>query len=991
MAEIAVNLKGQDNLTNTVKNATKAVDELKYHSTELGKASKEFDRITNSGKSLKAQLAMLKKLMAEMNMKGLSNTDEFTKIAQAAGQIKDAIGDADAAINKFSSDTQNLDAAVSAIQGLAGVGTIATGAMALLGEENENVQKSILKVQAALSILNGVQAISNTLNKDSALLQKIKQIRLAATTRTEIADTAATTVNTAATTANTVATTANTAAQKAWNVAKAIGKAMFGDFTGLVLLGIGAVAAYAIATHDATDAEEERNKALEEAQKKEKDRQEQQEKFAQSVANSAATQIAAYIKLQDKWKECNGDVKLQQQFMHDYKTELDNTGFAVNSLTDAENFFVDNTDAVIEAIMKRAEAQANYELMVESLKKGLQAINSLSVENGGLIYTPTKANLTDAEKAALEKEFGKNNYLKIESMDAGAVGLGGEPNVKYGGLTKQAEEYVRQMRKRNARVVNAAFKQQTRAQMEEEVNAYLKAYKEANEEGAEIMKKANLKPTSPHGKTGTTPHKTNTTTTKEETKALKGSLEDMENEYNKIQKALSQGLVKKENFETAKQRMKELKKDIENEKIRLGFQPPKAVEGSINNLKEQLNEIQKKLQDGLIPDEDVEKTLKKVKELQDQIDAKELQFKIKPIEGSIEDIQEQINRLNEKLQKENLELNARVEIQTKIGELQKQLDELVNGQVSIKPMVRPQFMQKGTIDDLRQSYENAQEIINEYQSDLEKGIITEEQFKSKVKELNEEIQKLGMKPIEIEFKSNIEKIVDKLTVGLTAFDSFTSVISSIDQMADKMKEGVNAWEQFVAIVQVAESILTTFSTIQTVINTLSKTNTKSKLQEAAATQAATAATGEKAAADTAAIPTTTANTVALKAQEAAYMDTAAAALFAAHASIPFAGVGIASGMVAAMMAAMTAQHAASAALAAFKEGGIVGGSMYEHPILAHKGEMILNEHQQQKLFDILDSGGSVNNMGNVQFVLKGSDLYGSFSNYTKIKSKVGKI
>ena len=91
-----------------------------------------------------------------------------------------------------------------------------------------------------------------------------------------------------------------------------------------------------------------------------------------------------------------------------------------------------------------------------------------------------------------------------------------------------------------------------------------------------------------------------------------------------------------------------------------------------------------------------------------------------------------------------------------------------------------------------------------------------------------------------------------------------------------------------------------------------------------------------------------------------------------------------------MMAAMAAQHAASTALAQFKEGGIVQGSMYEHPVLAHKGEMILNEHQQQKLFDLLDSGGAVGGMGDVRFVLRGSDLYGSFHNYTKIKSKVGK-
>jgi hypothetical protein len=190
--------------------------------------------------------------MAKMNFDGLSNTEQFTQVAQAAGRIKDAIADASAATQRFANDTATLQAGIQAFQGLAAVGTVATGAMALFGAENEDAAKAIQKVQGALAILNGVQTVANTLNKDSALMLKLKEVRM-------IASKAATTANTTATAVNTAGTVANTAATKAWNVVKAVSKALLGDFTGLLIVGAGALAAYAIATADSSDEQSKLN------------------------------------------------------------------------------------------------------------------------------------------------------------------------------------------------------------------------------------------------------------------------------------------------------------------------------------------------------------------------------------------------------------------------------------------------------------------------------------------------------------------------------------------------------------------------------------------------------------------------------------------------------------------------------------------------------------------------------------------------------------
>ena len=140
------------------------------------------------------------------------------------------IGDADNAINRFASDTFRLDAGIQALQGLAAGAAVAQGAFGLLGIENEKTQQAILKVQSAIAVLNGVQTIANMLQRDSALILRLKQIS------TEVL-TAATAKNTIATAANSAITKKDTIITQAWNVAKAVSKALLGDFTGLVLVG----------------------------------------------------------------------------------------------------------------------------------------------------------------------------------------------------------------------------------------------------------------------------------------------------------------------------------------------------------------------------------------------------------------------------------------------------------------------------------------------------------------------------------------------------------------------------------------------------------------------------------------------------------------------------------------------------------------------------------------------------------------------------------
>ena len=85
-------------------------------------------------------------------------------------ELADTIADTSQRIKNVGSDTRNIEAFTQAVQGVAAGFQLAQGAAGLFGQENEDVQKAILKVQSAMAIANGVQQIANLLQKESASL-----------------------------------------------------------------------------------------------------------------------------------------------------------------------------------------------------------------------------------------------------------------------------------------------------------------------------------------------------------------------------------------------------------------------------------------------------------------------------------------------------------------------------------------------------------------------------------------------------------------------------------------------------------------------------------------------------------------------------------------------------------------------------------------------------------------------------------------------------
>ena len=130
----------------------------------LDTVDKRIDEVVNSTDTLKQKFKELRTAAQEASDPVIAE-----RFARAAGEIKDQIGDINSAINNFASDTKKLDVVIGTAQGIAGAFSVVQGTMALFGEENKDLEKTLLKVQGTLAVLNGLQSVANVLNKESAV------------------------------------------------------------------------------------------------------------------------------------------------------------------------------------------------------------------------------------------------------------------------------------------------------------------------------------------------------------------------------------------------------------------------------------------------------------------------------------------------------------------------------------------------------------------------------------------------------------------------------------------------------------------------------------------------------------------------------------------------------------------------------------------------------------------------------------------------------
>lgn len=551
-----------EDVSQGMKKIEDSIEGVSGKSKELAMISKRVDDISKKSLPARRELKQLQDIMASMNLKGLANTDEFTKAAVRAGELKDAIADTQQAVRAYSDDVMTLQAGAQVFEGIAAAGSIATSAMALFGTENEKVNQILLKVQAAQGLLNGVTAIANLLNKDSVIMLKLKQVQMAINSATTKKDTVLTAANTVAQTVNTAATKSDTVAQTAWNTAKAIGNALLGNFSSLILVGIGAVATYAVATSGATD---EQNKLNDEVDKG----AEAQKGYKKVMADTYASLMTSFEQLKKGWNSLK-TTNEKNKWITDNKNKLDELDLSINKVADAEKVFNGNTSSVVASFIKRAKAAARLAELTELYRKQMELLDKRSeiLTKIGESSARARTGITAVAGQPIPKGTGNftSTYGNINAQGQWVFSEKGAKNWNYG--VGEGSQSIRS--------IDANLKQ-----IKDSVTNIVQDIAEDSNSG---------------GKGTTTSGKTTSGKTTPEVDKVKfapNSLDDLNDQLEKAKKRLSSGLFKKgETQESIRQTIADLEKQVNAKKIELGLELSDEAKKTLEIQKENAKKLE---------------------------------------------------------------------------------------------------------------------------------------------------------------------------------------------------------------------------------------------------------------------------------------------------------------------------------------------------------------------------------------------------------------
>ena len=143
--------------------------ELKDFDASLGNHQRNVGDYGQATKNLKQELREFQLEMANMLDNGVSKADpQFVELAKKAGSLKDAMSDAGEEINRFASDTKGLDDVINIAQSATAAFELYKGTMSAFGLETEGAEEAMQKLMGAMSIIQSLQTLSETLQNGSA-------------------------------------------------------------------------------------------------------------------------------------------------------------------------------------------------------------------------------------------------------------------------------------------------------------------------------------------------------------------------------------------------------------------------------------------------------------------------------------------------------------------------------------------------------------------------------------------------------------------------------------------------------------------------------------------------------------------------------------------------------------------------------------------------------------------------------------------------------
>jgi hypothetical protein len=144
--------------------------------TEVGvKITVDGSDAVQSVGSIKKQLREATQDLIAMRAKFGATSDEAIKAAKRVAELKDEIGDAKAFTDAFNPDAK-FKAFGAALQGVAGGFAAVQGAQALFGAESKELEETLVKVQGALALSQGIDSVLESADAFGTLGAKMAKI-----------------------------------------------------------------------------------------------------------------------------------------------------------------------------------------------------------------------------------------------------------------------------------------------------------------------------------------------------------------------------------------------------------------------------------------------------------------------------------------------------------------------------------------------------------------------------------------------------------------------------------------------------------------------------------------------------------------------------------------------------------------------------------------------------------------------------------------------
>ena len=395
-SQLKIGITAQDEgfsaaMNNATKAASKTADVIDKVKTGSLNARQAYSQLNKATQQLALAYNAMSKEMQQSDI-GQQLAAQLNAAKQQTAEMYDFMGDFRAEISNMASDTKSLDQMVGVFQGVNAVVQVGAGLMTQFGVAEDQVNRVQQTMMSLLNIANGLQTIQNLLQEQSVLTLMKKEVAIK--------------INNVRQALNTSLTRKDTAAQTAWNVTKAVGKALLGDFTGLLLVGAAAYTTYALCADNSTEAVKEGTDALDKAKQK-------QEEFHQAVAEGSAPSLTSFIKLKNEWINLRTEQE-KNKFLKDNRSEIEKFTGATNDLYKAFDKLVRNSDKVIKAIISIGEAYAWGKKIEQETTKYIE--RDMALREG---YRTRKWKSGDVVSEDKIKELGL-----VEGVDYKKTGMG---------------------------------------------------------------------------------------------------------------------------------------------------------------------------------------------------------------------------------------------------------------------------------------------------------------------------------------------------------------------------------------------------------------------------------------------------------------------------------------------------------------------------------------------------------------------------------------